>query len=94
MDERAVERAVEIAMEVERAYEDGTYLQWVSEDADREAARLGALLAGVLELTDEDVDAVLASIPDADAVDAETLASEVRRAIRAGTERGPEPSTD
>lgn len=92
MDERADERAYEIAMEVERAYEDGTYLQLASEDADREAARLGTLLARVLELTDEDVDTVLASIPDADAVDAESLASEVRSAIRTGTERGPEPS--
>lgn len=94
MDERAAERAYELAMEVERAYEDGTYLQLASEDADREAAWLGALLAGALELTDEDVDSVLASIPHADAVDAETLAFEVRNAIQRGTKRGAEPSTD
>jgi hypothetical protein len=40
-------------MEVERAYEDGTYLQLSSEDADREAARPGTLPASVLELGDE-----------------------------------------
>jgi hypothetical protein len=93
MDEQAAERAYEVAMEIERAYEDGTYLHSASEDADREAARLGALLAGVLELTDGDVEGILASIPEAAAVDAETRASEVRRAIRAD-KSGPEPSTD
>jgi hypothetical protein len=92
MDERAAERAYEVAMEVERAYEDGTYWQLASEGADREAARLGALLAGVLELTDEEVDGILASIPEAPAVDAETRVSEVRRAIQA--DEGPEPATD
>jgi hypothetical protein len=93
MDERADERAYEVAMEVERAYEDGTFWQLASEDADRDAARLGALLAGVLELTDEDVDGIVASIPEAAAVDAETRASEVHRAIQAD-KKGPEPATD
>jgi hypothetical protein len=87
MDDRAAERAYEVATEVERAYEDGTYWQLASEDADREAARLGALLGSILKLTDEDVDLILASIPEAAAVDAETRAFEVRRAIGSDKKR-------
>lgn len=87
------ERAYEIGTEVERAYEDGTYLQLNSSNAEREAARLGALLASVLELTDQDVDTMLASVPEAPAVDVETLASEVSSAIRTVKRSGPEPST-
>jgi hypothetical protein len=87
------ERAYEVATEVERAYEDGTYWQLASEDADREAARLGALLRDVLELTDEDLEGLIASIPEAPAVDAETRVLEVRRAIQAD-KRGRGPSAD
>ena len=80
------EHTYEIAMDVEQAYEDGTYFQLASKDAEREVAHLGVVLASVLEFTDEDVDAVLAFTPEAAAVDAETLASEVRRAVRSSPE--------
>jgi hypothetical protein len=88
------EQAYEIVLEVEATIEDGTYTQLASTEADDEAARVGALLARVDELTDEDVDRMLASVPAAPSVDTATTAREVRAAIsRARSAALPDPSS-
>lgn len=86
------EQAYEIVLEVEAAIEDGTYSQLASTEADDEAARVGALLARVDELSDDDVDRMLASMPEAPSVDTATTAREVRTAIsRARSAALPDP---
>jgi acyl-CoA reductase-like NAD-dependent aldehyde dehydrogenase len=88
------EHAYEIVLEIEATIEDGTYSQLASPEADEEAARVGALLARVDELSNEDVDRMLAAVREAPSVDTATSAREVRTVIsKARSAALPDPGS-
>jgi hypothetical protein len=76
--------ADEIEAEIARLKRRDEYDGYASAEADAEARRIGWLLARSVELTDEQVDETLASVPEAEPVSEEQIEREVRQALERG----------
>jgi hypothetical protein len=75
------DHADEIEAVIKELKESGRYEEFASAEAEAEADAIGALLAEVHDLTDEEVDLLLASTPEGAPANAAELAAEVRRAV-------------
>ncbi len=82
IDRREIEETIE---ELKRT---GEYDQYASPEADREHLALVRALRWVIDLTDEEADAELASVPPAPGVADERLAEEIAR-VMARSRLGP-----
>jgi hypothetical protein len=73
--------ADEVEEAIRRLQERGEYEQLATPDSDRKADRVGWLLAQAEELSDEDVELLLASAPEAPPESADQLIEEVLRTV-------------